>query len=159
MDKIAFPTDFSEASLTALAKAPQYVTPFCPSELHLITVLEEVIPAAVQCEVGLSLVDPAVMMDEAEQSAWERLNGMPVTNPGTAAVVRAVLRTPDGVATEIVRYAEQQGIDLIVLGTHGRTGLKHLVSGSVTESIIRAAPCPVLVLPPRLSIQQGASTE
>ena len=49
-------------------------------------------------------------------------------------------------AQEIVRYAEVREIDLIVMGTHGRTGLAHLVMGSVAEQVVRTAPCPVLLV-------------
>jgi general secretion pathway protein E len=49
---------------------------------------------------------------------------------------------------EVVGYARAQGIDLIVMGTHGRTGLAHVVIGSVTEQVIRHAPCPVLAVGP-----------
>src|SRR5947208_3358542 len=49
-------------------------------------------------------------------------------------------------ATEILRYAEDAGIDLIVMGTHGRTGLERLLMGSVTEQVMRGAKCSVLVV-------------
>ena len=45
---------------------------------------------------------------------------------------------------EIIRYAKEKGIDLIVIGTHGRTGLAHVFMGSVAEKVVRKAPCPVL---------------
>jgi universal stress protein A len=48
-------------------------------------------------------------------------------------------------ADAILRVAQEHGVDLIVMGTHGRTGLQHLLLGSVAESILRHAPCPVLV--------------
>ena len=49
---------------------------------------------------------------------------------------------------DIVRTATRLAIDLIVMGTHGRGGLKHLILGSVAEHVIREAPCPVLILRP-----------
>lgn len=49
-------------------------------------------------------------------------------------------------ATQIVQFAEDEGVDLIVMGTHGRTGLKHLLMGSVAEHVLRHARCPVLVV-------------
>ncbi len=49
-------------------------------------------------------------------------------------------------ADEICRYARKQSIDLLVLGTHGRTGLKHLLVGSVAERVVRVGPCPVLTV-------------
>ncbi len=47
---------------------------------------------------------------------------------------------------EIIRYAREKKIDLIVLGTHGRSGLKHVLLGSVAERVVRKAPCPVLTI-------------
>jgi len=51
-------------------------------------------------------------------------------------------------AARIVEYARREGIDLIVMGTHGRTGATRVLLGSVAERVIRAAPCPVLTIPP-----------
>jgi nucleotide-binding universal stress UspA family protein len=48
----------------------------------------------------------------------------------------------------IVNYARQHKIDLIILATHGRTGLPHIFMGSVAETVVRAAPCPVLIVRP-----------
>jgi nucleotide-binding universal stress UspA family protein len=47
---------------------------------------------------------------------------------------------------EIIRYARQHTIDMIVIATHGRTGLKHVLLGSVAEKIVRKSPCPVLTI-------------
>jgi nucleotide-binding universal stress UspA family protein len=52
-------------------------------------------------------------------------------------------------ASEIVRYADRERIDLIVMGTHGRTGLAHALMGSVAEAVVRTAPCQVLTIGPR----------
>lgn len=51
-----------------------------------------------------------------------------------------------GITTEILRFAKDRACDLIVMGTHGRTGMKHLLMGSVAEQIVRVATCPVLTL-------------
>jgi nucleotide-binding universal stress UspA family protein len=59
-------------------------------------------------------------------------------------------------APEILRHAREGGFDLLVVGSHGRTGLKHLVLGSVAEELVRAAPCPVLVVR-RSAAQPGAA--
>ena len=61
-------------------------------------------------------------------------------------------------AEEIIRHAADQGIDLIVMGTHGRTGLERLLMGSVAEQVVRGAPCSVLVvkMPKRVPVAQPA---
>jgi nucleotide-binding universal stress UspA family protein len=59
-------------------------------------------------------------------------------------------------ADEIVRYASGHGIDLIVLGTHGRTGISRFLMGSVAERVIRTAPCPVLSVPPAGGLREDA---
>ena len=59
------------------------------------------------------------------------------------------MHTSDEPAEEIVRYAEHEQIDLIVMGTHGRTNMAHLLMGSVAEKVVRSAPCPVLTVPAR----------
>jgi len=53
---------------------------------------------------------------------------------------------PGTPATEIVHYAEEEDIDLIVMGTHGRGFMSHMVMGSVAEKVVRTAPCPVLTV-------------
>jgi nucleotide-binding universal stress UspA family protein len=82
----------------------------------------------------------------------------PVTDPGYASeqLAREAARVGgDAVllrgrtARELVRYAREQGIDLIVMGTHGRTGISRAVLGSVAEQVIRLAPCPVVAVPGR----------
>src|SRR5437868_7054088 len=57
---------------------------------------------------------------------------------------------------KIIRYATEQGVDLIVMGTHGRTGLERLLMGSVAEQVVRGAPCSVLVvkMPKRIPVPQ-----
>lgn len=57
-----------------------------------------------------------------------------------------VVRTSDAPAEEIVAYAEAENINLIVVGTHSRPGVAHLLMGSVAEKVVRTAPCPVLTL-------------
>jgi len=59
---------------------------------------------------------------------------------------RATLETSDHPAEAIVDYARQAEIDLIIMGTHGRTGMSQLLVGSVAERVVRTAPCPVLTV-------------
>jgi nucleotide-binding universal stress UspA family protein len=75
---------------------------------------------------------------ELEQQLWRRT--VPGLSPGPE--FRLVFAEPAGEA--ILRFAEEIHCDLIVLGTHGRTGLRRLLMGSVAEQVVRRAPCPVL---------------
>jgi len=59
---------------------------------------------------------------------------------------RAVLETSDATAQAIIEYACEHAVDLIVMGTHGRTGIEHALAGSVAERVVRGAPCPVLTV-------------
>ena len=85
----------------------------------------------------------------------------PVTDPGDAAsrLAQVASSLANGgkvktallhgrVAREIVRYARDKGVGLIVVGTHGRTGVSRVLLGSVAEGVVRLAPCPVLTVPP-----------
>lgn len=60
-------------------------------------------------------------------------------------------------AEEIVRYADASDVDLIIMGTHGRSGIAHVLLGSVAEQVVRMAPCPVLLVraPKRAAVLQG----
>jgi universal stress protein A len=72
-----------------------------------------------------------------------------VLDPQWSAGRRAVRAVAEGSPkVEIVRYARKQEIDLIVLATHGRSGLAHVLIGSVAENVVRTAPCAVLTVRP-----------
>ena len=63
---------------------------------------------------------------------------------------------PPGAADVLVEFARQSGVDMIVVGMHGRSGLRRLLLGSVAEAVVRAATCPVLVVPGRQEEEQPA---
>lgn len=130
--KILFPTDFSTLSDAAL----QYATTLAR-------------------DMGAKLVIVHIEEPPAAYGAGEMYYGIP--DPDTAALTKMldVVRPADAAvpfehrlvtgepATEIVELAKEEGVDLIVMGTHGRTGLGRLLMGSVAESVVRRAPCPV----------------
>jgi nucleotide-binding universal stress UspA family protein len=74
-------------------------------------------------------------LDDWKKEAWVR---------GVAAV--QTVSVQGSAAPEIVRFAKERDIDLIVVGTHGRGGLAHVLLGSVAEKVVRKAPCPVLTV-------------
>lgn len=103
------------------------------AELHLL----HVVPKG-------SLPSGAADEPERLQAARQSLGRLPARiTPSTLMIVRKLCEGAP--ADEIPRYAEENEIDLIALGTHGRDGLAHFVMGSVAEKVIRAAPCPVVI--------------
>lgn len=141
--RMLLPTDFSEYSATATKYACELATKFA-AELHILHTLE-IHPISTP-DFGMGLALPRYM-EESRAAAEKSLAG--IVDPQWAAghKVVKVLRegSPRG---EIVRYARENDIDLIVITTHGRSGLAHVLIGSVAESIVRTAPCPVLTVRP-----------
>jgi universal stress protein A len=144
LERILLPTDFSEFSKPAEKYACALAEQF-DSELHLLHVLQDLI--ALVPEPGLAFPPPADYVQELRESAEKALAEMP--DPAWAEGRRIVRATRQGPPfLEIVRYARELDVDLIVLGTHGRTGLSHILLGSVAERVVRKAPCPVLTVRP-----------
>jgi len=141
--RILHPTDFSERSEAAWKYAELLATTF-QAELLLLHVLQE--PVAVLPESSLAVAPPAVNMPELIDAAEQGLAKFAVASP--ARIVERSVQTGPA-AEESVRFAGEKTADLIVLGTHGRTGLAHVLLGSVAEKVVRKAPCAVLTVRPR----------
>jgi universal stress protein A len=140
--KILAPTDFSDHARGAVKWACLLAEKF-GAELHLLHVLPEAIPAGPDLMLAPSV--PPDFYGESEARADEALRK--VIDPAWAEVPAVAIAVRWGSAVEgVTDYAEQQGVDLIVVATHGRTGLSHVLLGSVAERIVREAPCPVLTI-------------
>jgi nucleotide-binding universal stress UspA family protein len=141
--RILVPTDFSETADAALEYAKTLATNLGAS-VHLLHVFQDPnIPAAYANEV---FVPPPPDLREHELAAARTglLKRMSAEDEKRFAGTRAIV---EGLtAKEIVKYAEQYAIDLIVMGTHGRRGVAHLLLGSVAEHVVRTARCPVLTV-------------
>jgi nucleotide-binding universal stress UspA family protein len=143
IQKILLPTDFSTLSAIATKYACELTEKF-DAELHLLHALEIYATAIPAFEMGLAL---PTYISESKAAAEQSLNG--ILDPQWSKSRKVVQTVVEGhPAAEIVRYARTQDIDLIVLATHGRTGLSHIVMGSVAENVVRTAPCPVLTMRP-----------
>lgn len=143
IQKILLPTDFSELSATSTKYACELAAKF-DAELHLLHTLEGHLDPTPAFEMGLALLTYTPESRSAAEQALARV--LDPTWAATRKVVRAVLEGSPQV--EIVRYARKHAIDLIVLATHGRTGLSHVFMGSVAENVVRTASCPVLTVRP-----------
>ena len=133
--KVIVPIDFSEDAFAALDTALDLVDD--PKKVSVINVLAVLEPA----EPGViwATIDEESRARHAEQAMRERL--------ADAKYKGVEIKIEFGDAGhEVARFAEEQGADLIVLSSHGRTGIKRLLIGSVAERIVRLAHCPVLVL-------------
>jgi nucleotide-binding universal stress UspA family protein len=140
--RVLAPTDFSAHSERAVHHACSLAERL-GAELHLIHVLSEIIPAGP--DPLLMPVMPPQFYQENEQRAGETLCGFLKPEWGTPQTVVTAVRWGAPVEA-IVEYAAEKKVDLIVIATHGRTGLSHVLLGSVAERIVREAPCPVLTI-------------
>lgn len=140
--KILVPTDFSEAADTACAYAT-VLAEALHARLHVLHVVEDPVVHGWAAEgyipdlAGMREQLLANARDSLErffpEGDRQRLGGQRDTRTGSPFV-------------EIVRYAREHGIDLIVMGTHGRGPIAHMLMGSVAEKVMRKAPCPVLTV-------------
>jgi universal stress protein A len=141
--RILAPTDFSELSKQGLKSALELAEAF-GAKLLLLHVVEPP-PYPVEGIVPSHL--GATMLDDLERQATNDLAQM--LSETQASKMDVARRVVVGIPyRKIVDVAEEEKIDLIVMTTHGRTGLSHLMMGSVAEKIVRTAPCPVLTIRP-----------
>ncbi len=153
--RILYPTDFSEATKAAAHYACDLADQF-GAELHVLHVLHDLTSMMPYTAVTLwakpehiaEIVDGAEnILAEIPDAIWSK----------GKAIVRKV--RVGNVADEITTYARQHAIDIIVIGTHGHTGLKHAVLGSIAEKVVRTADCPVLTIRSRAVQVMAHATE
>ena len=141
MKKILCPTDFSEGSHTAISQAGELA-----QEAGAVVYLVNVIPVqpALPTDPNFVFKVPEYerLLHAEAQQHLEKL-AQPLTARGIPT--RTFIEHGDA-ANEIVRIAEQENMDLIVISTYGKTGWRRFAFGSVTEKVVRLAPCPVLTV-------------
>lgn len=139
---ILHPTDFSNNSNQALVYACDIAEQF-GAELHLLNILQD--PGS--NSPAIAGLDPTDYYPQLRKVAMEELDNLPGKLVDYKGAVTSDLC--EGVPfVEIIRYAKKNAMDMIVMGTHGYSGLKHLLMGSVAENVVRKAPCPVLTVHP-----------
>lgn len=137
--KILVPVDFAPHSEEAVRQAVDIAQHYS-AQITLVYVYE---PADYALPEGYVLYTPEqISLMTTEFEARLRATRREVEALGVSRVDTRLLN--GAAAAEIVAFAEEQAVDLIVMGTHGRTGLKHMLMGSVAERVLRTAPCPVL---------------
>lgn len=141
--RILVPTDFSAPSDAALGCGRELAAGFGAS-VRLIHIIDELAGAA-SAGMDFGVAESPDARSARLADARERLAHRTATHDaGSASATTEVIVGRS--AETIVRYATDGGFDLIVMGTHGRNGVAHLLMGSVAEHVIRAAPCPVMTV-------------
>ena len=142
MERILLPADFSEYSASAIPYACALAEEY-DAELHVLHVLEKV-PTVPY--FGMGLATPG-FEEESEQHAWNLLEQiLPADWPRRGDAIKVVKHGSPFLET--IRYVKEAEIDLIVITTHGRTGLAQALLGSQAEKLVRKCPCPVLTVRP-----------
>ena len=145
---ILLPTDFSECAECALPYAAQWAR-VTGARIICLHVIETLMPPVGYAPVAEPL--PAVdMSEQLQQSAERELPKLSEREECAGLDVEEVIAHGEA-ASEIVRVARERDVDLIVISSHGRTGLGRMLFGSTAESVVRHAHCPVLVVKPKSS--------
>lgn len=140
--KILCPTDFSEPACKAIKAAGELADKFS-SELILIHVVGPV--PVLETPTGLAGFDVVAYQRELSDSAESSLQARLEMHIPESVSARTLVVHGEA-AHEIVRVANEEGVDLIVVSTHGESGWRHRIFGSVFEKVIRMAECPVLTI-------------
>jgi nucleotide-binding universal stress UspA family protein len=140
--RILVPTDFSEPAASALKWATTLAKEF-GGQVYLLHVVPE--PYAYPWGTELSTMPLNDILEQSERSAEERMHQLAAETglPLDRVVTRALIGTP---VDQILSAISENTIDLVILGTHGRGMVGHLLLGSVAERVVRRSPVPVLTL-------------
>ena len=143
LKRILVATDFGEAADAALAYGRELARTFA-AELDVIHVVENVLTRGFGAE-GYVASYPE-LQQEVEDAADRQLTSLLSPADRQTLRTKTMLLKSNSPAFTIVGYAKENDIDLIIMGTHGRGAIAHLLMGSVAERVVRTAPCPVLTV-------------
>ena len=139
--KVLVPIDFSDYSKNSLRYAVNFAKQF-NAEIYLIYVLEPVIypPDFSMGQIAIPSINA-----EWDERAREELENLAKTEIPEGINVKSILKNGKPFL-EIIDTASEENIDLIIIATHGHSGVEHILFGSTAEKVVRKAPCPVLTL-------------
>lgn len=141
--KILYPIDFSEYTEEITNYAVSIAKKYS-SELHLL----HIIPNLNYYTPYESFLTPENLIDMERNIEKEIEKDFNKVIKKIDVPVNKIIKT--GVTfVEIIDYIKEEGIDLVVMGTHGRSGIEHILIGSVAEKVVRKSPCPVLTVRPK----------
>lgn len=143
INNILFPTDCSERSKDVLGYAIEVARKF-EASITLLHVVSDISLYGTSTDY-LSPINYEHMIDDYEKYSKKHLEEFWESEKSTDVEVKMVLVVGDPFK-EIIQYAKDKDMDLIVLSTHGRTGLQHIMLGSVAEKVVRYSPVPVMTV-------------
>jgi nucleotide-binding universal stress UspA family protein len=141
LKRILVPIDFSDYSKNVLKFAVPFAHHF-NAELLLLYVVE---PIYYPADFSFGQVGIPDMEQDLEETAKRELDELIKTHIGKRVESQTIIRTGKPFL-ETINTAKEETIDLIMIATHGHTGVEHLLFGSTAEKVVRKAPCPVLVV-------------
>jgi nucleotide-binding universal stress UspA family protein len=149
MKHILVTTDLSEAADSAFeyAKEQLKLEGKEKNKITLLKVIDVVPPASIKFEYGLAIADKKGMLGKVYKHASEQMREIAKKHFAGLPVDTVVIKPKKAVYQEIIKFAETNNVSLIVMSTHGRTGVKHFLLGSVAERVVRRSPCPVMIVP------------
>ena len=148
---ILVPTDLSDGANVALDLACELAAKL-DATVHLLNAIA--FPTMAVPELGVGMTTS--LIDEMIQENQKALDALADSKRLHAKIGKVVLKTGDA-RDAINATAKELGADLIVMGTHGRRGISRALLGSVAETVVRSAPCPVLTVRPHLEERSGRS--
>ena len=141
--KILVPIDFSEHSKNALQYAISFAKQF-DSELILVYVVE---PTIYPADFSFGQIAVPNIENDLRERGEAELKQLVLTQIGDVLPARTLVLTGKPFL-EIIDTADEENVDLIIIATHGHTGVEHILFGGTAEKVVRKAPCPVLVVRP-----------
>jgi nucleotide-binding universal stress UspA family protein len=151
LKRILYATDLSEASLAALPLVSTIARKYG----------SRVFVANIWAPIPYTMMTPemAGTMDITHEDEIKAQAGALLSSKELSGLPATLIVEPGGPVVELDRIVRQQNIDLAIIGTHGRTGFKHLLMGSIAEELFRSLPCPVLTVGPNVSKRSMESTD
>ncbi len=143
LKKILVPQDFSEYSLHAMKYAVTFAELF-KAELLVLHIVEPIVYPA---DFSFGQVSIPAMEEEIRKHSEEQLNELVERETPRDIKATPIIRIGKPFI-EIVEVAKSENADLIVISSHGRTGMDHVLFGSTADKVVRKAPCPVLTIRP-----------
>jgi nucleotide-binding universal stress UspA family protein len=139
--KVLVPIDFSDYSKSALKYAVNFAKSFS-ADITLVYVVEPIIYPP---DFSMGQIAIPAVSTEWDERAQEELDKLAKTEISKDVKVKSIIKTGKPFV-EIIETAKEEEIDLIIIATHGHSGVEHILFGSTAEKVVRKAPCPVLTL-------------